>query len=718
MQDNITYIKYELTKATLPYTLNKLPNGVADYIDVVNKVHVQRVEEIDLSQVNWITAQHNNSNYIGGYSDFKTANIYNKKFKRTSILFSGLEELKGSYIESLQDLAIRLNADDNAFLVYTIKKQKLLDAGIISSLDEYVNSRKLQSYFATLTNVKVYGELATPIYTPLTEEEVAQLPLSAYADGYVNLSSDQLMPSFEFRMRASNRYQVDMLETGYYYLDAPTGSVKLGTADVDVQQMPCIVKVDNVGTGDSGYRLGFDGGNTSILSFDKSNAILGYYYEYTGELIASDRDCAYEEYIPISTGDSILINQLYYTQANPYSVSVILYDSNKTMIKRLQMYEATPQKVNTANVAYFRFSCIHDRAVTEPTTKVAEVYINPITLAKLPSHRIPTTFTQGMKCGTDFGYWEGIKESKPSSFRTVNISDGWSIVESISIEGVILNRIEISSNSLIVEDELDIATGKFIKRIGKVVLDGSSDESWVLKKSNETYVKTKPFAISLPTKSREDYVCINNRIRFNVGWNSDSERLWINERSMVIVHTDKAFSVDDFRKYLASNPIIVYYPLEVPEISYVNLSSNQVKTVANTALQCPYINGYLHAQCKPSHLTYPVPSLVGNRTYTVVHNRKNINGSTKPIELNLGGTVVQLNDASSKTLVKTPSTLAHSNLIFIGGESTVDHVMVLDGDWTNKPIEYFENMMGHDTDAIITIIGNGQIDDVEEQYLW
>ena len=80
--------------------------------------------------------------------------------------------------------------------------------------------------------------------------------------------------------------------------------------------------------------------------------------------------------------------------------------------------------------------------------------------------------------------------------------------------------------------------------------------------------------------------------------------------------------------------------------------------------------------------------------------------------------MLRLNDASGKTLVKTPNTLAHSNLIFIGGESTVDHIMVLDGDWTNKPIEYFENMKGHDTDAIITIIGDGKIDDVAEQYLW
>ena len=174
------------------------------------------------------------------------------------------------------------------------------------------------------------------------------------------------------------------------------------------------------------------------------------------------------------------------------------------------------------------------------------------------------------------------------------------------------------------------------------------------------------------------------------------------------------------KKWLQQNPITLYYVLAVPEVSYISLSSNQVKTVANsTLLQSWRANTtYLNPQVKPSHLTYPVPSLVGNRTYTVVHNRKNISGSTKPIELNLGGTVVQLNDASSKTLVTTPSTLAHSNLIFIGGESTVDHIMVLDGDWTNKPIEYFENMKGHDTDAIITIIGDGKIDDVAEQYLW
>ena len=691
VQNNITYKEYKITKATLPYTLNKLPNGVADYIDVVNKVHVQRV--------GIATVIGDNMRTVGtvGADDyrFEIANALDVN------ITSGWWGTVGTDLLYTHSSVRSVRGYNKSVILYPVNRNITL------------------ADFQTVLQanpVTVLYPLSTPIYTPLTNEEIAQLPLSAYKDGYINLSSDQLTPSFEFRMRASNRYQVDMLETGYYYLNAPVGNVRLGTANVDVQQMPCIVKVDNVGTGDSGYRLGFNGGNTSILSFDKSNFTLGYYYGLSGELLASGRDCAYEEYIPISTGDSILINQLYYTQANPYSVSVILYDSNKTMIKQLQISKATPQKVNTANVAYFRFSCIHDRTVTEPTTKVAEVYINPITLAKLPSHRIPTSFTQGMKCTTDFGYWEGIKVVRPYSFRTRNTS-GASVEEQLLTNIPELYRIEY--NNTIVEDEFDVAIGKLTKRIEKVTLNGS--ENWSYNASGNN-AKTRAYQSNL-TKQGNGYVAFSDKLPFSAYWSNDKSRVWLDgSGARIVVHLphEIMYNVDNFKQYLASNPLTIYYELAVPEISYISLSANQVKTVANSTIiqSSKYNELYLTPQVKPSYLTYPVPSLVGNRTYTVVHNRKNITGSTKPITLDLGGTQVELNDASSKTLVKTPSSLKHNSLIFTGGESTVDHIMVLDGDWTNKPIEYFENMKGHDTDAIITIIGDGKIDDVAEQYLW
>lgn len=678
-----TYIPYKSSQFTSNHTLNKLPNGVADYIDVVNKVHVQRVGKIVLDGTQGYSSQ------TWGQRRKYSFNVSGSKAGSSSNINTICDKLptKEIWTEAENGEYIFTNGDNNISIV--------------------------ASDVTTLYPITVLYELKTPIYTPLTEEEIAQLPLSAYADGYVNLSSDQLIPSFEFRMRASNRYQVDMLETGYYYLNAPVGNVKLGTASVDVQQMPCIIKVDNVGTGDSRYRLGLSNGiHESIVELTFG----GYFNATNGQLVASNNDAYTPEYLSfedygLTTSFSFMSCEN--SVGTGYGNIVVLYDEEKEKIRTYANEVAIVNITIPTNAKYFRVA-IRTKNSVNPKAKIANAFT---TLAKLPSHRIPTSFTQGMRCATDFGYWGGVMESKPSSFRTVNISDGWSIVETISIEGVILNRIEISSASLIIEDELDIATGKLIKRVGKVILDGSSDESWSVNTRNN-FVKTVFFKTSLPTKSRENYICINNRIPYVMGWDGDFERLWIDNRASLVVHTDKAFTIDDFRKYLASNPITVYYPLEVPEISYLSISLPQVKTVANTGLQCARINGYLNVQCKPSHLTYPVPSLVGNRTYTVVHNRKNITGSTKPITLDLGGTQVELNDASSKTLVKTPSSLKHSSLIFIGGESTVDHVMVLDGDWTNKPIDYFENMMGHDTDAIITIMGNGKIDDVAEQYLW
>lgn len=704
------------SKFTSTHTLNKLPNGVADYVDVVNKVHVQRVgiQYIDGSKMNqlndWRLMVENETTL-----DFRHGcmGVIGKN--------SGVgicDKMRYISDSNLLNEGVRVYHHTSASeWILIINKDKLADY-TVNSFKQYMASNP----------ITVLYELATPIYTPLTDEEIAQLPLSAYKDGYINLSSDQLTPSFEFRMRASNRYQVDMLETGYYYLDAPVGNVKLGTANADVQQMPCIVKVDNVGSGDSGYRLGFSG-DTLFLSLDKSTTTLGYYYGVSGDLLASGRDCAYEEYIPILTGDSILINQLYQTTENPYSVSVVLYDSNKNMVKQLQLKKGSAQKIDVNNVAYFRFSCIHDRTVAESTTKVAEVYINPITLAKLPSHRIPKSFTQGMRCGTDFGYWEGIIGASASVLNTEVENMSLSILNSYK-----LNRIE--HGGTIVEDEFDVATGKFTKRVGKTLIDERHTNNVVAWNNNTGdyctfYIYIDKTSVGVKN-SKASSIILNNILPSNTGGylgtvnginrihSSGYIPFSLHKDVLGVSNVNNVAEVKEAAKlFIRNHPVIIYYELEVPEVTYLTPPKNQLKTKNGgtyTFLGCH--SGTLRAQCKPSHLTYPVPSLVANREYTVVHNRKNINGSTKPITLDLGGTQVELNDTSSKTLVKTPSSLKHSSLIFIGGESTVDHVMVLDGDWTNKPIEYFENMMGHDTDAIITIIGNGQIDDVEEQYLW
>ena len=698
VQNNITYKKYELSKATLPYTLNKLPNGVADYIDVVNKVHVQRVGVFfaDGSET-YAFIKYNSDLMTIGFGSSVSDN-------KNSVLEQGFISDKLPFNKNCFDsmtIGYRAIGGSIPYRTYCVIDATPLETKDLLGLQKYLASNP----------ITILYELATPIYTPLTDEEIAQLPLSAYKDGYVNLSSDQLMPSFEFRMKASNRYQVDMLETGYYYLNAPVGNVKLGTTNVDVQQMPCIVKVDNVGTGDGGYRLGVTNG----FCKDVKLTIDGYYLNiYNGELLVNSPR-ATSDYVYIDYYENLCVENL----GNRTYFDMVFYDENKNYISFVSWDEVKNYGKFKApqNAKYFRVSIVHEG------NKIIRMY-SPITLAKLPSHRIPTSFTQGMKCGTDFGCWEGIKESKFDRLWTTNYD--WSLCDDTELSSPIqLNRIEY--NNTIVEDEFDIATGKLTRRIGKYTINGNSN-IWGYNTNVYETSTHMSFGCSQIPNFKKAGRCIGFLgIKIGVPNSTNSEENWHNlgvSNALYFRFRKDRYSyygtgADGVKAYFNVNPTTIYYELEVPEISYLTPTKNIVKTSINSqSIQTTVNNGYLNPQVKPSHLTYPVPSLVGNRTYTVVHNRKNIASSTKPIELNLGGTVVQLNDASSKTLVKTPSTLAHNNLIFIGGESTVDHIMVLDGDWTNKPIEYFENMMGHDTDAIITIIGNSQIDDVEEQYLW
>ena len=714
---NPTYTEYQqldMQQATFPYTLNKLPNGVADYIDVVNKVHVQRVGRVVLDgTTNDIVKEWYNDTWswasdiaqfecsidnLKGYADNSTLSVLSDKLPSVT------------WVDSFKNGASGVSRNEG-ILAYV--NSRIL---ILLSTNKIAKSSTLQEKLDYLESnpITVLYELATPIYTPLTEEEIAQLPLSAYADGYVNLSSDQLMPSFEFRMRASNRYQVDMLETGYYYLNAPVGNVKLGTTSVDVSAMPCIIKVDNVGTGDSGYRLSTSNGYYKEVEL----TIDGYYVNINNGELLERGDRATSDYIYIDYYDNICFEHL----GNREYFDMVFYDENKKWISFVSwdMVKNYGKIKAPKNAKYFRFSIIHKG------NKIIKMF-SPITLAKLPSHRIPTSFTQGMKCGTDFGYWEGIKESAWRGIRLTGESGDGSLR---SKDNTIryLNRLEGNyQGNVIIEDEFDFGTGKLTKRVGKVVLDGSIF-IYDTRSIGEEYTYMTIFGDRIGVNFKNGFgnygFAMSDIVPFGVNYSGEYNHMFTGGNNLIIIIKNSELGVptkEGIVKYFEANPMTVYYELAVPEISYIDVLSHEGKTVNNeTKFNTNYYiaNTYLQPQYKPSHLTYPVPSLVGNRTYTVVHNRKNISGSTKSIELNLGGTVVQLNDASSKTLVKTPSTLAHSNLIFIGGESTVDHIMVLDGDWTNKPIEYFENMKGHDTDAIITIIGDGKIDDVPEQYLW
>lgn len=640
---------------TFTKTINRLPNGVADYIDVVNKVHVQRV---GLATVNGDNIR--SVGAIGG-SDYRFTieGVFNTNFSGG---FWGTEK-DFLYINPL---VRQVRGYNRMIVLYPNNKN--------TSLEDFKTALQLEP-------ITVLYKLDTPICTPLTEEESTQLPPSIHEDEYIRLSSSgySTQSAFEFRMQSSNRYQVDMLETGYYYLNAPTGNIKLGTTDVDVQQMPCIVKVDNVGTGDSGYRLKVDCiGSISSVSLKH----YGWLSTSTGTLEDThstiDKATDYVQTI----GKSLHIRKM------NVSCNVCFYNKNKVFIKGVRRTDyTTPITIEIPSDAeYVRFSYpIH----LDNRNDVLVSMGGETTLAKLPSHRIPSSFTQGMKCNTDFGHWEGIKEAQTYGIQTTNKT---------TINGFdTIDLYKIDSGNVLAEDEFDISTGKLTRQIEVKKLVG--DEDWKIAGKaleNSVMFQLSVDGVMAEANSSTNYV-FNDKHPRRTG-----DRLWASETYGVGGYADvirvrlniPCYTVEDFKRYLSLNPITVYYKLRVPKITYLTPRFNQMETTNPSTrinvLKNPK-NNKLFPRVEPSYLSYPT-ALTPNTTYTVFHNRKNYSGSVKTPIINLGGN--ESPAQGDKTLITTPAVLSHSELQFIGGENTVEQVMVLHGDWTKKgkTVDYFEGL--------------------------
>lgn len=677
----VTYVYYDKSTVTLPYELNKLPNGVADYIDVVNGVYVQRVGKfIANGTESWVINTFANAS-INDQCTIFTHNIKDKKDNYNHTKLCDKWTLNTTEITTIANIeGIHVGGNSDSFFI-NVSNSK---ATTVEQWKAYLQSNPFTYMY----------ELATPIYTPLTDGEKASLPLSTYSSGYIQLSSDELRPSkFEFRAKSSNRLQLDMLEKGHYYLDAPTGNVKLGNVDIDVTEMPCLIKVDN----ESNKRL--------ICGATEEKQVPITYGAWvdkvTGQLSGIDtsqaeRD-AYSEYISITSESSVTISHYSSRASGAAGIVIAQFNTNRQLVKVEKInhipnttYEA--KSIITDNTRYIRFSVPMSKSEYDAGYKTVSVtFGDKITLSKLPSHRIPTTFTQGMKSSVNFGYWQGSKEAKGTSFRTNKVSDG-SNVDSCNIyngTGIVLNRVVLDGK--VIEDELDISTGKYIKRIEKVTVNGS--ENWTQNTGGTAFVNANSHYTTLSKRS-SGYDCCSDKLKFRAYWSADEPRVWIDGRQRLVVHLPFGVSYNTtvLKQYLSENPITVYYQLETPEISYIDLPKNVLKTAQDATYSILWTTtGYLVPQVKPAPLSYPT-TLSPNTQYTVFHNRKNYGGSVKTPMINLGGTEVAA--TGSRTVVTTPSTLAHNELQFIGAENTVEQVMILHGDWTKegKTVDYFEGL--------------------------
>lgn len=122
-----------------------------------------------------------------------------------------------------------------------------------------------------------------------------------------------------------------------------------------------------------------------------------------------------------------------------------------------------------------------------------------------------------------------------------------------------------------VKDTYNALTGEYMKRIGEVVIDGSSDEVWGMNEVwsagdvcsffNTALVQPKGVGITsdrLPSKTRNELVqgeiAISEGIRSDVG----NIQVFIDKSKLTTTN------VDGFKLWLSQNPITIQYPLTTP----------------------------------------------------------------------------------------------------------------------------------------------------------
>lgn len=143
-------------------------------------------------------------------------------------------------------------------------------------------------------------------------------------------------------------------------------------------------------------------------------------------------------------------------------------------------------------------------------------------------------------------------------------------------------------------DEINTKTGAYIKRVGKITFDGSSDERW----SNYPNIKYLGFLIDIDDMTPLNHnpgMCDRFVVDMSVQASYDRPGVWLGSTSASNVSTKTHFhncnpsiasSVEEWRTWLSTHPVTLIYPLATPvetPLSDVELiEAGNLRTFATT----------------------------------------------------------------------------------------------------------------------------------------
>lgn len=148
------YVPHETTEYPITFT-GKSAGTVRDEIDLVNKKYIQRVGVIDLGSLSWYFWL----NRGDGVSEFVTLPPITDKAKSTNLICDGYTTSNTSYLQMADKEIIGRNDNESVY----IRDDRYTDA---------------TAFKEAMNGVMLYYELATPIETDITEEEITAITAS------------------------------------------------------------------------------------------------------------------------------------------------------------------------------------------------------------------------------------------------------------------------------------------------------------------------------------------------------------------------------------------------------------------------------------------------------------------------------------------------------------------------------------------------------------
>ena len=180
----------------------------------------------------------------------------------------------------------------------------------------------------------------------------------------------------------------------------------------------------------------------------------------------------------------------------------------------------------------------------------------------------------------------GTKFEAKTKLQKGTIATPWSPYGFGTVETISKNGTNTSSNIVVtkplccigdIKDEIDYTKGKIIRRCGYVIFDGSDDENWTLTENASGISRFN--LIYNVLKNGSDFIC--NKFKTikqssNLVVESIIQRDLSNDKSINIRISNtrlSAISVQGFKAWLQSNPIVIVYELEIPIIENIECSN-------------------------------------------------------------------------------------------------------------------------------------------------